>query len=52
VPVLLMGGDAKALQDGILADVAPTLLALMDLKQPREMTGTSLIRADAARAAE
>jgi 2,3-bisphosphoglycerate-independent phosphoglycerate mutase len=52
VPVLLMGGDAKALQDGILADVAPTLLTLMDLKQPREMTGTSLIRADAARAAE
>jgi 2,3-bisphosphoglycerate-independent phosphoglycerate mutase len=52
VPVLLMGGDVKALQDGILADVAPTLLALMDLKQPREMTGTSLIPAQAARAAE
>ena len=35
-----------------LADVAPTMLALMDLKQPREMTGNSLIRAHAARAAE
>jgi len=52
VPVLLMGGNVKALRDGILADVAPTLLALMDLKQPREMTGTSLIPAQAARAAE
>jgi 2,3-bisphosphoglycerate-independent phosphoglycerate mutase len=52
VPVLLQGGGATALMDGRLADVAPTLLALMDLKQPREMTGTSLIRADAARAAE
>src|SRR5579871_71415 len=52
VPVVLMGGGATALKDGILADIAPTLLALMDLKQPAEMTGTSLIRAHAARAAE
>jgi 2,3-bisphosphoglycerate-independent phosphoglycerate mutase len=52
VPVLLMGGGARALQDGRLADVAPTLLQLMGLKQPQEMTGHSLIRADAARAAE
>jgi 2,3-bisphosphoglycerate-independent phosphoglycerate mutase len=51
VPVLLQGGGG-ALKDGRLADVAPTLLALMDLNQPREMTGNSLIRADAARAAE
>ena len=52
VPVLLMGGDATALKDGRLADVAPTLLELMGLKRPREMTGSSLIRAHAARAAE
>jgi 2,3-bisphosphoglycerate-independent phosphoglycerate mutase len=52
VPVLLMGGGAKALRDGRLADVAPTLLDLMGLPQPKEMTGTSLARADAARAAE
>jgi 2,3-bisphosphoglycerate-independent phosphoglycerate mutase len=52
VPVLLQGGGATVLKDGRLADVAPTLLALMDLKQPREMTGSSLIRAHAARAAE
>ena len=42
----------RAIQDGILADVAPTLLDLMGLPQPREMTGHTLIRHDAARAAE
>jgi 2,3-bisphosphoglycerate-independent phosphoglycerate mutase len=52
VPVVLMGSDASALKDGRLADVAPTLLELMGLKQPQEMTGTSLISAHAARAAE
>ena len=52
VPVLLMGGGAQAIQDGRLADVAPTLLALMGLKPPAEMTGHTLIRRDAARAAE
>jgi 2,3-bisphosphoglycerate-independent phosphoglycerate mutase len=52
VPVLLMGGGATALNEGRLADVAPTLLTLMGLPQPREMTGRSLIRASVARAAE
>ncbi|HUB47950.1 MAG TPA: 2,3-bisphosphoglycerate-independent phosphoglycerate mutase [Acetobacteraceae bacterium] len=52
VPVVLVDGHADAIQDGILADVAPTLLDLMGLKQPREMTGHTLIRHDAARAAE
>jgi 2,3-bisphosphoglycerate-independent phosphoglycerate mutase len=52
VPVVLMGGTARAIEDGILADVAPTLLELMGLPQPREMTGHTLIRHDAARAAE
>ena len=52
VPVLLVGGGATGLKDGRLADVAPTLLGLMGLEQPREMTGTSLIIAHAARAAE
>ena len=52
VPVLLMGGSAQAIQDGKLADIAPTLLELMGLQQPKEMTGRTLIRHDAARAAE
>jgi len=45
VPVLLMGGPAGAtLRDGRLADLAPTLLALMGLPQPAAMTGTNLIQ--------
>ncbi len=44
VPVALIGGPAgAALRDGRLADLAPTLLALMGLPQPDEMTGKSLI---------
>jgi 2,3-bisphosphoglycerate-independent phosphoglycerate mutase len=42
VPVVVMGGSDAALRDGRLADIAPTLLALMDLPQPAEMTGKSL----------
>ena len=34
VPVVLVGGHTQAIQDGILADVAPTLLELMGLPQP------------------
>jgi 2,3-bisphosphoglycerate-independent phosphoglycerate mutase len=48
VPVVLMGGPAGAtLADGRLADIAPTLLALMGLPQPAEMTGLSLLRSPA-----
>ncbi len=43
VPVLLFRGGARALHDGRLADLAPTLLQLMGLPQPAEMTGRSLI---------
>ena len=35
--------DVKGLKDGRLADIAPTLLELMHLPQPSEMTGHSLI---------
>ena len=43
VPVLLSGLPGASLQDGRLADLAPTLLALMGLAQPALMTGTSLL---------
>jgi 2,3-bisphosphoglycerate-independent phosphoglycerate mutase len=43
VPVMVMGGGNVTLHDGRLADIAPTLLELMDLPKPAEMTGTSLI---------
>jgi 2,3-bisphosphoglycerate-independent phosphoglycerate mutase len=49
VPVVLMGGPAGAtLAQGRLADIAPTLLALMDLPQPAEMTGVNLVRSPSA----
>lgn len=45
VPVILVGGpDGVSLAEGRLADLAPTLLELMGLPQPEEMTGQSLIR--------
>ena len=45
VPVALIGGpDGVTLADGRLADLAPTLLDLMGLPKPQEMTGESLIR--------
>jgi len=49
VPVLLAGAGNVRLADGRLADLAPTLLALMGLPQPAEMTGASLIRPAAGR---
>jgi len=44
VPVIMVGGGPGPLHNGRLADVAPTLLDLMGLKQPPEMTGASLRR--------
>jgi len=44
VPVILVGGPpGVGLRDGRLADLAPTVLELMGLPQPDEMTGRSLI---------
>ena len=46
VPEILVGAKGR-LRDGRLSDVAPTLLELMGLPQPAEMTGRSLIVHDA-----
>ncbi len=43
VPVFLAGVSGVGLHEGRLADLAPTLLDLMDIDQPEEMTGVSLI---------
>ena len=43
VPLIYFGSKDIQLKDGILSDLAPTLLALMDIPQPEEMTGQSLI---------
>ena len=44
VPLVLFGRSAQLASDGCLSDIAPTLLALMGLPQPAEMTGHSLAR--------
>ena len=45
VPVILYGGPPEAqLREGRLSDLAPTVLALMGLPQPPEMTGRSLLQ--------
>jgi 2,3-bisphosphoglycerate-independent phosphoglycerate mutase len=43
VPVVVMGGGNAKLADGRLSDIAPTLLQLMELPKPKEMTGMSLL---------
>jgi 2,3-bisphosphoglycerate-independent phosphoglycerate mutase len=46
VPFILIGRDVKNihLNDGRLCDIAPTILNLMNIKQPIEMTGQNLIK--------
>jgi 2,3-bisphosphoglycerate-independent phosphoglycerate mutase len=45
VPVVLLGARNRALvAEGRLADIAPTLLELMGLPKPQEMTGASLLQ--------
>lgn len=44
VPIVVASERVEAVENGVLADVAPTVLALMGLPQPAEMTGRSLVR--------
>ena len=46
VPFIVAGEEfkgAKLLDDGRLSDIAPTVLDMMGMEQPKEMTGHSLI---------
>jgi len=57
VPLIIVGHDYEIIQDGnnapvdlslmppigVLADIAPTILKIMDIKQSQEMTGTPLV---------
>jgi 2,3-bisphosphoglycerate-independent phosphoglycerate mutase len=47
VPFLYVGRPATLHETGALCDLAPTLLTMMGLPQPREMTGRSLVEFDA-----
>ena len=43
VPIVVVSDRVKSVHNGILADVAPTVLKLMGLEQPAEMTGKALV---------
>ncbi len=43
VPFIVVDNDVKAVQNGILADIAPTILKLMGIEQPACMDGKALI---------
>ena len=43
VPLVLIGVEGVKLKEGKLADLAPTMLELMEIEKPEEMTGKSLI---------
>lgn len=43
VPLILIDKDFKQIRDGVLGDVAPTILELMGIEKPDVMTGKSLI---------
>ena len=45
VPFILVNADTKYTlrENGVLADIVPTLIELMGMEQPKEMTGKSLL---------
>ena len=43
VPLVMVGHEGKLADGGVLADLAPTMLDMMGLPQPAEMTGHSLL---------
>lgn len=43
VPFIVVGKECKVREGGVLADIAPTMLKVLGLEQPAEMTGKSII---------
>ena len=43
VPIILVDKELKNINDGVLGDLAPTILELMGIEKPAVMTGTSLL---------
>ena len=44
VPFIVVGKDCELREGGCLADIAPTMLEILGLPQPEEMTGKSLLK--------
>mgnify|MGYP000300702647 CR=1 FL=1 len=43
VPFIIVDKDVKTIKDGVLGDIAPTILELMGIEQPKAMTRHSLV---------
>ncbi len=43
VPFIVVSDDIKSVESGVLADVAPTVLKIMGVEKPADMTGVSLV---------
>ena len=43
VPLILINSGYKSVSDGILSNIAPTILKIMDIKIPSEMTEKPLV---------
>ena len=44
VPIIVVNSNYKTVENGILADIAPTILKIMGIDQPAEMTGKVLVK--------
>ncbi len=44
VPLIAVGVEGELIEGGVLADLAPTMLSIMEVPQPEEMTGKSLLK--------
>ena len=43
VPLILINSEYKSISDGILANIAPTILKIMNIEIPSEMTQNPLV---------
>jgi 2,3-bisphosphoglycerate-independent phosphoglycerate mutase len=44
VPIILVDNEIKKISNGVLGDIAPTILELMKIKKPNLMTCESLLK--------
>ena len=43
VPIIIVNSDSNEIENGILADIAPTILDIIGIKKPKEMNGKTLL---------
>ena len=43
VPIIIVNSDSNGIENGILADIAPTILDIIGIEKPKEMNGNTLL---------